>query len=232
MPFARIEGPIPGMTETEIGFIQFQRIKEQQFLYAGAKPDHGQVHLIISAAPAMPQTLALDSDNQFSPWTKPAGPQRMTVAPFGGIATSITGDHPMVKVPLRIDNKVRFRENFLVTLIDHREYFTLFSVRQGQGGFDHLAFFHWTLHFTASLQWSGGSLVRVDSFGSKFDMGSVQPGVPLSPGLGKLLVSPRGPQANTIMRMALDAAVENGIRTPNRKDDDFWGPLVPAGAIF
>jgi len=209
--------PGESLNDDQFGFVQFLRYKTTEFHYAGKSPDEGSISIFMNRAPALTQTLALDGEETFTPWTKDQNQKRFTFA--AGVVTAVTGDHPMVKGGRELDNKKTNKKNFLFHLIDEREFTTVFAHSDPKFKFQYFAHFNWRLRYEAKFNWRQGNplVASRDGTGIKFD--SVVKGPPTDSSLQELLADPKGPMANNLMLKA----VEQVIRTPapeNRKDFD------------
>lgn len=211
-----------GFTDgADFGFIQLQRIVQTSFDYVGAQPAHGSLRLLVSEQPAMTRKLALDSKDLevVKPWTRAS---TATTPRFEFIAPEVkceTGDHPAVKVLKKLGNDTTKQVNYLRRLVDKREFWTMFSVKDKNGHITHLQHFAWTVSYVATFKWKGGSIAIDDSSSSNKTFGQMKNGPPSDGTLATLLSTPIGPMANDLMDTALTNAVANG-QGHNRKDFD------------
>jgi hypothetical protein len=78
------------LNKWQFGFIQLVRANFLGFFYAGRTKQEGSINILYHIKPALPRAVWLDSDDQYSPWTRNV-PRFQFVAPK---VTSDTGDHP------------------------------------------------------------------------------------------------------------------------------------------
>jgi hypothetical protein len=195
----------------EIGFIQLHRINRLAFYYAGAKRPDGAITIDATGMPALSTTLALDSENDFTPWTH-ADPFFMV----GRRATNFSTDHPSSKAGYERKNVETGRTNHLFHLVDDRDLWTVLTARGPDRQWRHLAHMHWHLRYDFMLRWRDYSpqIFRNSSVLRRPD-GFVL-GAPADASLAPLLANPAPPHANALTRFAVTVAV-NGV-PPNRID--------------
>jgi hypothetical protein len=207
-------GPSDKLIGWEFGFVQFQKVNNIGFFYAGKKSSDGSISINVHKAPAMTQTLALDSNDTYSPWTKP-GPRFTHKAPK---ITCVTGDHPLTKVGRELVNQTTKATNFLFHIVDEREFVSVFSARDPNGTMQHLAHFDWKLRYDVKFTWKGGTPTHQMQSSSTFKTGKVVQGPPTDQAIVALLPTLAGPQANTLMLAAIVKAI-NGGQGANRTDN-------------
>jgi len=202
----------------DFGFVQLQRILGTGVDYVGKTSSDGSIRLTVSEAPALTQKLALDSNDAFSPWTKKdPGMGRFT---FNAPNVKMeTGDHPMIKVLKKLGNESTKKVNYLRSLHDKREFWTMLTMKNKDGTYTYLKHFHWKVSYIATFKWVSGDIILDSKSSSNQDFGHPKAGPPSDSTLATLLGSPVGPQANALMDAALTMAVANG-RSNNRKDFD------------
>jgi hypothetical protein len=219
------------LAKWEFGFLQIMKTNDVSFIYGGREPDDGGVVINVSKTPALTQTIALDSNDLYSPWTIPQ--PRNTVA--GGLVTCKTGDHPSVKAARQLDNKKTGRQNFLYRIIDEREFWTVLTARENipnpdpdkfQFGFQHQRYFHWKLRYDVKFRWRlDEPQVAISKSVFTPDQTS-NPGAPPDASLQALLQAPKPPQANVLLQAAIVTAV-NTSGGGNRTDTLKREPFIP-----
>ncbi len=215
-------GPGDKLIGWEFGFVQFQKVNTISFFYAGKKRSEGSISVNVHKAPAMTQMLALDSKDNYSPWTKP-GPRFTHKAPK---ISTLTGDHPLTKVGRELLNKTTKKTNFLFHVIDEREFTSVFSARDPLGVHEHLAHFTWKLRYDVKFTWKAGVPIPAVQSSSTFKTNAVVKGPPTDAGIVALLPTLAPPQANTLMLSAIVTAI-NGPQGANRTDNATQFANVP-----
>jgi hypothetical protein len=205
-------GPGDSLTNWQFGFIQFQKILNAGYFYAGKLSTHGSISLNIAAPPAMPRTLTLDSHDGQIPWT--VAQPRFTRQ--GSAITTSTGDHPLNKAGTTLENKTTGKVNFLFHLLDHRKFWTIFSAQDADGRFFHLMNFEWQLRYDFMLMWNASGTPMVFKRSTLLSMGTPVAGPPTDGDVKAKLVNPQPPNANDEMLFAMARALKGG--KPNRTD--------------
>lgn len=213
-------GPGDSLSGWQFGFLQFQKTNFAGYFYAGKAPSHGSVSILISEPPAMPQKLALDSNDNYSPWTVP----QPRFEHFPPEINAGTGDHPLNRAATKVVNKITDKVNFLFHVVDHREFWSVFTAQNPAGNVQHLAHFRWELRYDFMFAWAGDK-PSVFRNGSSFKLGAVASGPPKEAEVSALLAKPSPPQANELMKKAVLRAI-SGSR-PNRADNQHWFANVP-----
>jgi hypothetical protein len=202
----------PGEFKTwRFRFIQFQKLDFLGMFYVGRKNKAGQVSMLMHEAPALVQSLHLDSENEFTPWT-----QAFDASLSAGKITAISGDHPASRAKNTITNRKTKALNFLFHTVDVRKFWTVFSAQDPTGNFHHLAHVEWNLRYDFMFVWENG-IPKVHQNRSTFSTGQSTLGAPTEESLKKLLKNPKPPHANPEVRKAMKQSVING-RPPNRSD--------------
>jgi hypothetical protein len=202
----------------DFGYVQLCKQHAGQVFYAGRIRSEGSI--IVSFDKAMPAALMLDSLSDRSPWTINQG--RFTKA--GGKITMPTGDHPAIKVPLKLRNSGRNVDNFLFQLIDDREFWTIMTAIDPKGKQHNLLHFNWRVQYNCMFSWMAGKPVPKDS--SKFTLVGQGKGAPKDGELQGLISAPVPPQFNEAAGTAIKVSLL-GARGPNRTEQDTWFLNVP-----
>jgi hypothetical protein len=206
----------------QFGFIQFQKILNAAYYYVGRVPSHGSISLLVSKVPAMTNHFALDSHPNQEPYTV-AQPRFKHVAPK---ITAPTRDHPLNKAGASITNKKTSHPNFLFHIVDHRKFWSIFTAQDANGAFTHMMHFIWEMRYDFMITYDSGGKPRVFRRSPIFKMGSPIKGPPTDKEVTPHLANPHPPNANAIMRLALNNTVSGG--KPNRVDTDHWFANVPS----
>ena len=193
-------------------FLQFQRIEFLGFFYAGAKKSGGQVSMQCHQKPAMNETLHLDSEDDFTPWT-----HSFDATLRGGVITQISGDHPASRAPVEVVNNVTSATNFLFHIVDKRRFWTVFTAQSPKGDFQPLGHVEWTLEYNFMFKWKGGK-PGVAKDGSSLAAGVFTSGAPADAEVKGKCTSPAKPHSNESVRNAIKFTVIGG--PPNRSDKD------------
>lgn len=192
------------------GFIQLHKIHAMSFWYAGKSKAEGGIGIVVDKAPALTTTLCLDSEETCKPWTRVDEHYMME-----GKIRNFSTDHPACRAKRDLTNRITGRVNYLFHVIDKRELWTVFTARNPQGKFQHLAHVRWTLEYNFMFKWRKDE-PTVASDSSSFKMTAFQKGAPSDGELQPLLNNPGPPLANDLTREAIKAAVIGG--PPNRSD--------------
>ncbi len=214
----------------DFGFIQFQEIKTGLLWYAGQVPEHGMIEITYAKAPALTQTLLLDSDADFSPWTADKPRFTMSHTVTQQFCSASTGDHQMSMFGFTIKNDKTNELNYLHTVVDERQFWTVFVAKDPKGNFIHLAHFKSKLKYAATIKWRAGKPTLFTSPASK-DISFETPvkGAPTDKNLQTLLKTPKGPQANTTVNFAIKLSVQplhSQSKAGNRSDSIFWNDFI------
>ena len=205
----KVTGSPAELAAFKFGFIQFQKINALNLKYGGGFVTNDSIGLFVNQPPALPQSLALDSRSSFTPFTS-ADAFFMDQ----GKVTNAMGDHPALRAPASLTNLHSGRINFLSSLDDQREFWTVFTAVDPSGKFQHLAHFHWVLKYNFLFEMTDKLQVKLSL--SSIDFGTPKLGPPTEPELAGLLANPIPPQANDLMLGAIRASVLGGL--PNRLD--------------
>jgi hypothetical protein len=206
-------------TGWRFAFIQLHKVHQMGFWYAGKRPADGGIGIIVNKPPALTKDLCLDSEDAFKPWTR-ADDHYF----FEGKARNFSTDHPACRAKRDLPNTVTSRMNYLFHIVDRRELWTVFTVRDPAGKFQHLAHVRWKLEYNFQFRWRNDKPeVATDS--SSFTVDAFKKGAPTDSELTPLLEKPEPPLANPSTRAAITAAVLGG--PPNRTDLDRRFANVP-----
>lgn len=194
----------------KFGFLQLQKINTLGIYYAGPTRKSGQIALLVHEGPAMPQTIHLDSEKNFAPWT-----HSFDATLSAGKITAISGDHPASRAPRKMTNSATNAFNYLFHVIDDRRFWTVLTAEDPAGNFHHLAHVAWKLRYDFQFAWRNGS-PKLHKGASTFFVGDSVIGAPTDKGLQSLLKNPKSPYSNEEVRKALKYTVLHG--EPNRHD--------------
>ena len=209
-------GPPKGF---EVAFLQFVRFNSLFLAYAGRTRTEG--FIVISAHKAMPKTVLLDPNRKMPPWMSE---QSFTKA--GNLVKNAMGDHPFLHTARQAPNFTTGMPNFIFRLIDDRDFWSVFSVRDGTGKFQHLMHLHWHVRHSVTFQWRGGT-PKLASQASSFTADATPAkGAPAEPALAALLAVPAPPNANDELKAALPRAVARPP-SPFRVDEPAWPSDLP-----
>jgi hypothetical protein len=200
----------------------------------------GSITVDAAKPPAITTKLLLDGTQNSSilPWTNsntsgskcvrrpfPLNPGAIGVFPFYTPTASIKmGDHPMARVPAILINAKTNVDNHLLSVVDDREFWTIFAVRNPAKKFQFLAHFHAKLRWDIRFKWKAAIPFATMQAASSFKCDPVEMGPPKE--LQNLLKNPTGPIFNTQLQLAIKAAFPSP-GTPNRMDADDQVAVVP-----
>lgn len=199
----------------DFGFVQLARANTLGVFYAGRIAKEGGIACTGHIPPAMPVSLLLDSRDAFTPWTHDH--PRFDVDTNRAEVNCPTGDHPGVIVPLQLRNSNTNVNNFLFHVIDDRDFWSVLTVIDPQGGRHSLAHFHWHLRYDFKFNWRGGTPVAAHS-NSSFQVVENLKGGPTDASLQGLLNNPIPPQFNAVSQNAVKLILF-GPRGPNRSEN-------------
>ncbi len=218
--------PNESLNTWDFGFIQIQKINDLSMVYGGADPADGGVVIHVNKAPALKQSVALDSIAAFSPWTRGAPKHTLNL----GLVTCETGDHPNLRVARALPNSLTGRLNYLFKVIDDRDFWTVLTARDTttnpDGDFQHQLFFHTKLRYEVQFQWRNGEPQIAVMKSALTPDKTFTAGAPTDAAFQALLKKPEGPQANELMKKAIDTAVMN-IHGANQTETVKREPFIP-----
>lgn len=223
--------PSDALTGWEFGFIQLARATSVEFSYAGKTSNEGSIAIKMHLPPALRQNVLLDSDKSFSPWTRGAprwSDSAPSAPPCYRRVISPTGDHPALKAKLTLTNDKRKTQNFILKIVDDRDFWSMFCAKDHFGRLTYLAHFKFGVRYDVTFIWVKG-YPRVFLNNSYFRPPVVGKGAPLDlvvlPHLG-LVANPNGPLFNDEIRQAIRRSIVGG-KPPNRADNPQWFSDVP-----
>ncbi len=224
-------GPGESIGNFNFGFVQIGRINPGQsfsgIFYAGRMHSEGSITVNPNVPPALASPILYDSTG--SP------PDPFFETPTGSFTppkmNATWGDHPALKVPLKLRNSGRNVDNFLFHLILDREFWTIFTSTDAAAKITYIAHFHWQVRYDVELMWRNqNAVVRRNKSIAKVVDAKVK-GAPTDADLQPLLAKPSGARANALYGRAMTQAFF-GARGPNHTENDtrfanvpndFWG---------
>jgi hypothetical protein len=201
----RIDGQValtgPGGVPTgfEVAFLQFVRFNFLGVFYAGRKNSEGSVGLLVHEA--LSKRVLLDPNPPMPPW--------ISETPFtrtGSLAKNSMADHPFFHTARQAPNVTTGVPNFLFHIVDDRDFWTVFSVREA-GRFQHLTHIHWHVRHDQQFSWRNGIPVPTRAASAFTPDQNPTPGPPTDPDLRTLLAVPAPPNAKDALKAALPIAV-------------------------
>jgi len=223
----RIDGQVriapsePTPQGLEIAFLQFVRFNFLGMYYAGRTQREGSV--AIDAKKNLKFAAMSDPNPTMPPW--------ISEKPFAksdsqALAKNSMGDHPYLRTTRRAFNFKTQTPNYLFHVIDDRDFWTVFSVRNQKGAFEHLMHIHWHVRHDVKFEWNSGNIgMKVDSSTIAFDDPLV--GWPADHDLAGFERDPgKTPFAKDDLDPALVKSVGQG--DPARSDNDARFLNVPA----
>lgn len=201
------------------GFVQFQKINTLALYYNGSRRSGGGLVIEAHRPPALATTSGRDCGvgDPNPPWLRvgTGGATRVDVAK--GVATAEAGDHPMLLVGTKRQNAKTASTNYLSKLIDDRQFVTVFSARDPQGVYTHLAHFAWGVVWDFDFVWMGGQPSHVRQGPTRFTMGPVVAGPPTHPSVAGFLANPAA--AVKLGTAEQRSALQNAINGPPTRTD-------------
>ena len=215
-------GPSDTLAGFTFGFVQYLRHNFTGLFYAGRRPREGSIGMLLD--PVITNAYLLDC----SPvTTRPFMWPPAKFAQFnGGEQTATMGDHPVLSIKQRELNVLTGVENYLFHIVDDRDAWSMFTVFDRTGKFQHLAHVHWTLRYEFRLKWRGGSPVVENR--SRFAPSPAVRGAPTDAALHAAL-SVIGPAQSPIANDQARLAMRTVLLPPNphRSDNPGWFNNVP-----
>jgi len=219
-------GPRESASSADFGFVQLARINPGQsfsaFFYAGRMRSEGSITVNPNVPPALASPVLYDASG-----TPPDPFFETPNASFTPPKINASwGDHPALKVPLRLRNSGRNVDNFLFQVIQDREFWTIFTSTDAAGKITYISHFHWQVRYDIELMWRNqdASLRRNKSFAKVLD--AKVKGAPTDPALQSLLNNPSGDRANKVYSTAMNQAFF-GARGANHTENNSWFTTVP-----
>ena len=221
------------LKDWNFGFIQFQKISSLTLYYAGSHTDKGELLMEVNRSPAMTHTEGRDhSGDPNPPWLRVGTSGDAVFNPATKLVTVQMGDHPMCVVGGKWKNTKTTYDNYLRKLCDARTFTTIFSARDPQGHYHHLAHFQWQATWDFDFRWLGGGdgLQGMPSAQNRFSMGAVTMGGPKAKSLLPFLADPKAaPKLGTNQQNAALLAAVQGPPTLIENStyfgsvpDNFW----------
>ena len=215
-------GDAAELAQWNFGFIQFQKINALTLYYNGTTRSGGGLVVQVHLPPAMSRTLGRDSGakDPNPPWLRMGTAGTLTVDIAKGVATAETGDHPMVLVATDLQNRKTVSANYLSQLVDDRQFVTVFSARDPQGVYTHLAHFAWSVVWDFNFVWANSAPRPRPGGPTRFKMGPVVLGAPTDPSVAGFLSNPAaGAKLGTSeQQAALISSID--APPPNRIDSE------------
>jgi hypothetical protein len=202
----------------EVAFLQFVRFNFIGQFYAGRKRTEGSVGIV--AHPALPQLVLVDALEEIPPFISEA-----SFTSAGGLAKNSMGDHPFLSCARAVWNFKQGVPNYLFHIVDDRDFWTVFSVRDA-GKFQHLMHLHWRVRHDVKVQWRNGIPVQAIKASSFTVDAQPTKGAPTEAFLKALLASPSPPFARSEFKAALQRAAQQP--NPHRSDNPEWFANVAA----
>jgi len=220
-------GKLPGIV---FGFMQFQKINQISVHYAGRMIREGGIELDIGEPPALPRKFGRDRDklDPNPPWSSFVAGDKAFDA-VRNVAVAETGDHPQFLVQAVLANKRTGSDNYLVRLIDDRQFLTVFAVRFPPNVYQILAYFEWSAVWSYEFGWTlGGVPIPIKGANTSFKMGTVTTGkLPPALSTGQLL----NPTAIPLLgHLETEQAIQQTLKggTVNRMDAEERFGVIPA----
>ena len=219
-------GPRESVSDSDFGFVQIGRVNPGQsfsgIFYAGRMRSEGSVTINPNIPPALASPILYDSTGSPpDPWFETPTPSFTPPK-----INASWGDHPAIKVPLKIRNSGRNVDNFLFQLIFDRDFWTIFTATDPAGKIIYIAHFHWQVRYDVELMWRNqDATVRHNRSVAKVIDAKVK-GAPTDTDLQPLLTNPSGDRANKLYGKAVTQAFF-GARGPNHTENDKWFTTVP-----
>lgn len=185
-------GDAAEVAQWNFGFLQFQKINALALYYNGATRNGGGLVVQAHLPPALGRASGRDSGatDPNPPWLRLGTAGNLTVNVAKGVATAEAGDHPMVRVGTQRQNKKTVSTNYLSQLVDDREFVTVFSARDPQGVYTHLAHFAWSVVWDFNFVWADSQPRPRPGGRTRFTMGPVVLGAPTHPWVVNFLGDP------------------------------------------
>jgi hypothetical protein len=202
----RIDGQVtvtgaPGSfpADFEVAFLQFVRFNFLGIFYAGRKNSEGSIGILIHSA--LSDKALLDPNPPLNPWVSESH-----FTKTGNLAKNSMGDHPFFQTARQISNGNTGVPNFLFQIVDDRDFWTVFSVREA-GKFQHLMHIHWHVRHDQQFNWRSGVPVPTKAASSFTPDKTPTPGPPTDPDLKTLLSVPAASDAKAALKKAIKKAI-------------------------
>ena len=215
-------GDAAEVAQWDFGFLQFQKINALTLYYNGATRNGGGLVVQAHLPPALGRGSGRDSgaSDPNPPWLRLGTAGSLTVNVAKGVATAEAGDHPMVRVGTKRRNNKTASTNYLSQLVDDRDFVTVFSARDPQGVYTHLAHFAWGVVWDFNFVWADSQPRPRPGGARRFTMGPVVLGAPAHPWVANFLGNPA--LAAKLGTSEQNAALISAINAPppNRFDGE------------
>ncbi len=215
-------GPGDRIDGWTFGFLQIARANLCRIFYAGRRHSEGSIGVAAHIPPALTTPVRLDGFTSAPvPWFRT--PFLSFVRPM---VNAGWGDHPGLRVQLRLRNSTTNTDNFLFQLQDEREFWSIFTAQDPAGALHHLGYFQWRVRWEFEFNWIGDKPFKKKS-NSTFDIiKRQQTGAPPDGDIASLIANPAGPRMSEEFARALLQALR-GARGPNRSENPGWFSTVP-----
>jgi hypothetical protein len=215
-------GPGETLDRHHFGFVQYIRHTFFGIFYAGRQSREGSISMLLHSEIGTDYMLDC-SPNTDKPFMWPKAGH---FSQDGNEAIGNMGDHPVLSIRQSQPNVKTGHENYIFHIVDQRNAWAIFTVKDAAGKFQHLAHVPWDLRYEFKFKWVAGKPVAENL--STFTMGKVARGAPtdaeLSPVLASLSAT-QTPIANDKIKAALAALLVPPAT--NRSDTDKWFMNVP-----
>jgi len=135
----------------DFGFVQFVRTNFCRIFYAGKTRSEGSIAVSVHVPPALARPVALDGFSSATvPWFR--NPMVSFIPPN---ANAGWGDHPGLKVQLKLRNAGRNTDNLLFQIQDEREFWSIFAATNPGGSLQYIAHFQWRVKWEFEFKWIG-----------------------------------------------------------------------------
>jgi hypothetical protein len=216
-------GPRDTLAAHTFGFVQYMRHNFLGLFYAGRRPREGSIGMLLD--PVITHDYLLDcAPVTTRPFMWPPGSNSSF---FNREQTAKMGDHPVLSMKQREQNVNTGVENFLFHVVDDREAWSIFTVLNPAGTFQHLAHVRWVLRYESKFMWRNGAPVK--QIRSTFNVQTPVRGAPTDLDLQKALSALSATQlpiANEQAKNAMQSVL--APPNPNRSDNPGWFINVPS----
>jgi hypothetical protein len=214
----------------QIGFVQVLKARELSATYEGRRDGEGEIFLLFTAPPAWPAAslVSLDSDANRTPFVN-TSPHVFTIShPPGGKfkvhLVQTMGDHPWFRFFLRVLNNLTKAPNFLFTMTDFRDFFSVLMARDERKVFrDPIAHVHWSFRFLAKFKWARGQPIGTSPGRIALTFDPLVKGGPADPAVRAIVDNPVPPHYNDVSNAA---ARQAGLNRFNKQDSDKRSSLL------
>ena len=220
-----VPGPRESVSDWSFGFVQVARLESpgtQGFFYAGRMSSEGSMTVNPNVPPALASPVLYDAFGAPpDPWFDT--PASSFIPPK---VNAGWGDHPALKIPLRLRNTGKNVDNFLFQIIFDRVFWTIFTAVDPAGAIKYIGHFKWQVRYDAELVWANQAAMLRRNKSVATVLAAKVAGAPTDPDLQALLAKPSGARANVLFGQAVNQSFF-GARGPNRTENDRWFTTVP-----